>query len=761
MSARPITLQECRTQALLSSLPAGQYDLEYHDATHLSADDWVRLAVVDVRATSVPNGEGEDLTERLDQFYTLRAALGDLPEKPKAGVAPKAKGENAPDPVADYERRVRTVMDAMSLALARLGLIAPEADETLLQDVAALNEEDGVVLIPDTNALHNGAMHWLLKILRTPAVWVLPLVASMTTVQTRDASLKGMLSKFRFANVKQALRSRGLVNGTLGLIERNRGRMQVVEIDPSLLRYQKMASGNGSDPDQSDVLEDRLIIEGIHGILRSMRSRTARRVVTSDVNIARVLAAEGVDTLFVPTIALGTRTIDCLRYDPLMRGFAGAPIEALLWEFAHAFGAVRLVRAGVPVARTDCYWAGKSPADWKAERLICDFPSLAPVPLSGGGHGSVEVAEGTQPAPADTVAAAARQVDRGPDVPDDIQPANPDTAQAVAPHTDQDRGSADSAGAAPADSDVASSDGEAQVNGATGEQTGVARTGRPPAKQPRPKAAGKGGERKPPATTALPRASFPQALRLLGAVRRIGSGTIEDALRASGESITVDTARRGLEILRRANLVALDGGSVRATPDAELVSSLLRQGDLDGMSAVFERFEPYRAFLDAVRENGKIGRGAVVDALQRRIGPVGTYEAERLPRFHILLGQVWTDGDRYVDGSRRPTDRDATDVFSAAFEQTSSVNLAQVLDLLPRFSTLTHQSPWAAKRQIERLIAERLLPDYRFQPAAGGRPVARDEVLVGPLESPSTQPVIIDRLQLGERPVFTVGGPAR
>lgn len=758
MSARPITLQECRTQALLSSLPAGQYNLEYHDATHLSADDWVRLALVDVRATSVPNGE--DLTERLDQFYTLSAALGDLPEKPKAGAAPKNKGEGAQDPVADYERRVRTVLDAMSLALARLGLITPEADETLLQAVAALNEEDGVVLIPDTNALHNGAMHWLLKILRTPAVWVLPLVASMTTVQTRDASLKGMLSKFRFANVKQALRSRGLVNGTLGLIERNRGRMQVVEIDPSLLRYQKMASGNGSDPDQSDVLEDRLIIEGIHGILRSMRSRTARRVVTSDVNIARVLAAEGVDTLFVPTIALGSRVIECLRYDPLMRGFAGAPIDALLWEFAHAFGAVRLARGGVPIARADCYWAGKSPADWKAERLICDFSGVAPVSVSADADGSVEVGGDTQPIPADTVVAMP-PADQRPNAPGNGTPANPNLVPAIAPHTEQGRGSADSAGAGLADNDVAASDGRGRATVAVKRETGVIEAARASARRPQRNATGKILERKPPATTLLPRASFPQALRLLGAARRIGSGTIEDALGASGESITVDTARRGFEILRRANLIALDGGLVRTTPDAELVSNLLRQGDLDGVSAVFERFEPYRAFLDAMREHGEIGRGTVVDALQRRIGPVGTYEAERLPRFHILLGQVWTDGDRYVDGSRRPTDRDATDAFSAAFEQTSSVDLAQVLNLLPRFSALTRQSPWAAKRQIERLIAERLLPEYRFQPAAGGRPVARDEVIAGPLESPSTQPVIIDRLQLGERPVFTVGGPAR
>ncbi|WP_419756154.1 HAD family hydrolase [Brevundimonas sp.] len=158
----------------------------------------------------------------------------------------------------------------------------------------------------------------------------MPLVASITTVQTRDATVKGLVGKGKIANITQALRSRGLVNGALGLLERNKGRSQVVEIDASLLRYQRMSSQNGTDPDQGDVLEDRLIIEGVHNVLKSMRSRTARRVVTSDVNIARVLSAEGIDTLFVPTIELPEAGIPCVRYDALAKRFIGAPLRAVM-----------------------------------------------------------------------------------------------------------------------------------------------------------------------------------------------------------------------------------------------------------------------------------------------------------------------------------------------------------------------------------------------------------------------------------------------
>jgi hypothetical protein len=37
----------------------------------------------------------------------------------------------------------------------------------------------------------------------------------------------------------------------------------------------------------------------------------------------------------------------------------------------------------------------------------------------------------------------------------------------------------------------------------------------------------------------------------------------------------------------------------------------------------------------------------------------------------------------------------------------------------------------------------------------------RDEVVSGSLDVLIIEPVVIDRLHLGERPVFTVGGPPR
>ena len=68
-------------------------------------------------------------------------------------------------------------------------------------------------------------------------------------------------------------------------------------------------------------------------------------------------------------------------------------------------------------------------------------------------------------------------------------------------------------------------------------------------------------------------------------------------------------------------------------------------------------------------------------------------------------------------------------------------------------------SPWAAKRQIEKFVGARVLPDYSFQPAAGTKPITRDETITGTLDDATTVPVVIDRLYLGKRPVFTIEGP--
>jgi len=209
-----VTLHQCGQARHLQGVPAGQYDLEYTDSTHLHPTEWVRLVTLDVRPTIIPLEDNNT-----EQFYTLTKAIGGLPGKTRASGGGTASEKS--DPVVEHNRRIRTIEDTLALALGRIGLLAPEVSAELLEQLLRLDEQEGVVIVPDTNALHNGAVHWLLRVLHRHSVWLMPVVASMTTIQTRDATVKGLVNKFKIGNLSQALRSRGLVNGCQSALKRD------------------------------------------------------------------------------------------------------------------------------------------------------------------------------------------------------------------------------------------------------------------------------------------------------------------------------------------------------------------------------------------------------------------------------------------------------------------------------------------------------------------------------------------------------------
>jgi hypothetical protein len=288
--------EQFRRMDAYRSLPPGLFTISYNDNTHLEADDWILLLEVSVHHAMPPN-----LGEESEKYYTVKCCIP------------------VSNQVTSDVRRV--IIDALSLSLCRSGLVDPIVNPTTYVQVGSLSRHDGIILVPDTNALYNGSVHWLLRTLRLSHVWILPFVVSLTQIQQRDSQLKSLVNSKRKQNLRQALRSRGLVNGTLGLLERYRDQYQVLELDPSLLRYMRPGGRGSVDPDESDVLEDRLLIEGVHTIFKSTRTRAVQRVVTSDVFLARVLHSEGIPTLFVSTRLLSDELVPCIHYDSIGKAF--------------------------------------------------------------------------------------------------------------------------------------------------------------------------------------------------------------------------------------------------------------------------------------------------------------------------------------------------------------------------------------------------------------------------------------------------------
>jgi hypothetical protein len=578
----------------------------------------------------------------------------------------------------DDEKRV--VEDVLSLSLTRLGLLAPSMTEELHSKIHSVCKADGIILIPDSNVLYNGTLHWLLRVLRSSAVWILPFVVSLTQLQQSDARLKSLARNTHKNNLRQALRSRAFINASLGLLERNRRRYQVVELDPSLLRYLRAGAKAATDPDESDVLEDRLLIEGIHSILRATRTRATQLVLTSDVMLARILDVEGIRHLFIPSPKMGDETINCLHYNSFVKGFVGTTLRTFLWDTAQTFGTIRLDAKSRQQFSLSTYWPGKLPSDWTSERLLLDPPSPLLQEHSDALSSSSDVME---------------------------------ISGEILPQASDDRTIPESM---------------KELSKAT-----------------------------------LPQASLPQILRLAGAVKESAPAPVPEILARINENDrpTEGTSRRGFEILRRMALLTFDGQTIRASADLDQLDSLLRNSRLDEISDLFKRFRPYAVLLERLRNRHKLERSEIDPWLRRTLDPeIGKESSVRLSRYHVLLGQAWTDGDAILDGSQRPESSSFVQGFESAFAAKARDGLAKVSELLPETCRTLRMSPWAAAKAIS-LLADGPLSNYSFQPAVGGRPTGRDQVISGSLHNVLLVNVPTDRVFVGGRPVLTISGMVR
>jgi hypothetical protein len=675
-----MTIAESIDIGLLRSPVPGEYVIEYSDNTHCAAGEWTPLFDVSPEFNTVPLAGSEDA----QAYFSVRAIL------PTAASLSKQKPS---------EGHQRIIHDALTQCLVRTNILRPEMTPDTMVDIYRLSRSRAVVLVPDTNALSTGTLHWLLGAFAHTQVWLLPIVVSLIQVQTRDAMLKSCVNKREAKNLPKALRSRQLVNASLSLLERHRERYQVLEVDPQLLRYVRPAGNSSVDPDESDVLEDRLLLEAIHSALRATRSRAEKRVVTSDMLLARMLRAEGLPTLFLQSPTLPPGDIPCLRYEPLAKAFVGASLTDLLWELAHTFSTVRLVHNKMPIASFDTYWLGKTANDWAEERLFVSWEQAAMIAA---------------------VAPAPSAQDEGPDLRSYLDsPVLLDPIQTIPPISTPE----------PTDPDFKATPSEAKRR------------------------------RLVFSSAPLPEVAFPQVVRLALALSS-GSAPINEVVGRIPETTrpSLPIAHAAAEVLLRANFANLRDDHVLAGTQrlSELIEHLTAF-DLDSASALWQVYRPYDLVIGILKRKGAIAAAETSTELGAEMNIKPAIEgADRLWRIPVYLGQAWSDEGQTLDGSSRPDAETVRDVFLRTFAQNEEDGLCSLATLLPAFCRELHCSPWFAQRTIPSLVTGDRLPEVAFQPSAGKRLSSRDQVVVIQNGEVRLQSSPIDRLDIGGRPVFTV-----
>lgn len=684
LNERKATISEVISEGILRYPAHTEYLVQYSDNTHCKEDEWHSLIEIHPESTKVQLVGSEDA----QWFYNIKI----LPQISAVDESDEQQEPRKKKEAASAQARAHVVADALTQALVRSNILRPDMTPDVLLDVFRLSKSKAVVLVPDTNALSTGTLHWLLHALNQTQVWLLPVVISLVQVQLRDAQLKASVKKRELSRLPSALRSRQLINASLSLLERYRERYQVLEVDPQLLRYVRPSGAGSADPDEGDVLEDRLLMEAIHGALRATRSRAEKRVVTSDILLARMLRAEGLPNLFLQRPSLPTGAISCLRYEPLAKAFVGSSLLHLLWELAHTFSSIRLLAGGKPIVALDAYWASKSVVDWAHERMLIAWE------------------EDAKAVPAEVT----------PDSPDDVE-VELDESATVAPDTTSGAGDAASALVAPDD-----------------DFTDLTRAAY--------------------SRASLPEASFPQIVRIAVSASRRGS-TIGELLDGISREVrpSEDIARAAVEVLLRSSLLTGDGSRLIATETLRDFLQAIAALKLDLASQILCAYQPYRWVMEILREREVVDKGFAYDSLAARLDLRPSREGcERLWRVPVYLGQAWSDDSGIRDGSQRPDQLQIRDVFLNAFNALSQDGLCPLRELIPFVCGKLRVSPWYLQSSIQALVSEDRLAEVSFQPSAGKRLMARDQVINIHSGDVRVISLPLDRMDIAGKPVFTV-----
>jgi hypothetical protein len=252
--------------------------------------------------------------------------------------------------------------------------------------------------------------------------------------------------------------------------------------------------------------------------------------------------------------------------------------------------------------------------------------------------------------------------------------------------------------------------------------------------------------------------SFPQVLRLGNAVLE-GPGQLTEILNRlqEGTRPSNEIARLAAEMLVRAGLVEFRAGILKPGDRLSQLATALDEANLDEASKIWESYEAYAILKGLVQENGSVKAQETYKTISRVLGKAPSREgSDRLWRLPVYLGQAWSDGAELLDGSRRPAPEQVVQHFLMLFEDLQQDGLCLLSNIVPRLCRELRMSPWAAAHEIQASVEEGLLPTVSFQPSAGKRLVARDQVVARKDGQIQTVGVPIDRIEIGGRPVFAV-----
>ena len=214
-------------------------------------------------------------------------------------------------------------------------------------------------IVPDTSAVHQGALDFVARFLSPMARIRIPEVVQMEIENQMQNYMSGIRSKRGSSGTNDRLRSRALGRHLLSQGgQRALLRLELhsdVEMDRGELGSDPIRGiiQLSSDPEDKSLgltdtvrsFADRLIVDTVH----SHRSRVPPGhplvLLTSDQGMARMAMAEGMDVFFFQSRSTPDPTDKILtgtNFHPFDSEFYTVPLTEVLWELAVSFGGLRV-----------------------------------------------------------------------------------------------------------------------------------------------------------------------------------------------------------------------------------------------------------------------------------------------------------------------------------------------------------------------------------------------------------------------------------
>jgi len=318
---------------------AGMYEIAYNDIYVEQSEYWPICSIEFDLLPADGTGDG-----RIANAFTVVPSIYDTHRPDGSSLKNVLKGST--NHAAKVNGQCRKIEDAYIASLVRSGMLRPRFDGVAIE---SLGEANGAIIIPDTNAILNGALHYVTRHFSSHIGYVgIPEdVEKELKTKTNDFKTKvdNLLKKQRQSPGASAGAPkeaedwseipilRGFAQNAVGALRKG-----ILPVEYEVLPIQASSLKSAG--------EDGEIIRTVAEFLRKRHATAPVYFITYDYNMARFCHMRQLNVIFCrqPKLDDVSPTYS-IRYDARTEQLVFVDLADLLWELAYAFNTVQL-RAG-------------------------------------------------------------------------------------------------------------------------------------------------------------------------------------------------------------------------------------------------------------------------------------------------------------------------------------------------------------------------------------------------------------------------------